>query len=146
MGEGTSRVEALAPREIEREIEHVRARLDRSLAEIDRRRHELTDLRLQMRKHPGVFIGVGGFLFVIVGGVVLAVWRSHKRDALPEKVKRLRVAVERAVDKPRKVARGDAPPWEKILAAVGTTLAVGVTKRLLDRLWSAPPKRDLRYM
>jgi hypothetical protein len=146
VGEGTSRIEGQAPREIEREIEHVRARLDRSLGELDRRRHELTDLKLQIRKHPGVFIGVGGFLFLIVGGVVLAVWRSHKREALPEKTKRLRIAVGRAVDKPGKVARGEAPPWEKILAAVGTTLAVSITKRLLDRLWSTPPRRDLRYM
>ena len=49
MGEGTPRVngngkaETRAPREIERDIEHLRSRLDKSLAELDRRRHELTD-------------------------------------------------------------------------------------------------------
>ena len=64
MGEGTSRltngngkVETRSPREIERDIEHLRASLDRSLAELDRRRHELTNIRLQMRKHPAVFFG-----------------------------------------------------------------------------------------
>ena len=42
------------------EIEHLRTRLDRSLAELDRRRHELADLRVQLRKHPGAFIGARG--------------------------------------------------------------------------------------
>jgi hypothetical protein len=138
------------PREIEVEIEQVRARLDRSLAELDRRRHELTDIRLQMRKHPGVFIGAGGAVLFVVGGVAFAIWRSQKRDTLPARAHRLRLAAARAVDKPQKVARGDAPPWEKILAAVGTTLAVSLTKKLVDRLWSARPAtergRDLRYM
>jgi len=51
--------ELRSPREIERDIEHLRTRLDRSLAELDRRRHELTNVKLQMRKHPAVFIGAG---------------------------------------------------------------------------------------
>ena len=70
MGEGTARVEEKKaapperpPREIEIEIEHLRARLDRSLAELDRRRHELTDIRLQVRKHPVVLIGTGTLMF-----------------------------------------------------------------------------------
>ena len=58
MGEGTTRVEEKPPRQIEREIEHLRTRLDRSLAELDRRRHELTDVRLQVRKHPAVAANV----------------------------------------------------------------------------------------
>ena len=33
-----------APREIERDIEQLRTRLDRSLAELDRRRHELMNV------------------------------------------------------------------------------------------------------
>ena len=144
MGEGTARVEEKKaapperpPREIEIEIEHLRARLDRSLAELDRRRHELTDIRLQVRKHPVVLIGTGtAMLLLIGGGVALAIWRSRKREELPQKAKRFRIAIGRAVDQPEKVARGDAPVWEKILAAVGTTIAVSLTKKLLDRAWS----------
>ena len=150
MGEGTVGVveEKKAPREIEREIEHLRTRLDRSLAELDRRRHELTDLKLQMRKHPQVFIGAGAGVALLVGGIGFAIWRSHKRDEVPAKAHRFRIALGRAVDKPEKVARGDAPPWEKILAAVGTTIAVSLSKKLLERAWSAlpPPRRaDLTY-
>jgi hypothetical protein len=128
VGERTVRVAAQAPREIELEIEHLRTGLDRSLAELDRRRRELTDLKVQIRKHPGVFIGAGGVLLFVVGGVGYAIWRSQKRDQLPGRARRFQLAVGRAVHKPRKLARGAA--WEKILVAVGTTVAMSLTKKL----------------
>ena len=148
MGEGTSRLnngngtakgpagEPRAPSEIEHDIEHLRTRLDHSLAELDRRRHELTDIRLQMRKHPAVFIGAGAVVALMLGGVGFAIWRSHKREQIPQKARRLRIAFGRAVDKPEKVARGDAPVWEKVLGAVGTTIAVSLTKKLIERTWN----------
>ena len=133
-------------REIEREIEHLRTRLDRSLSELDRRRHELTDVKLQMRRHPQVFIGAGAAAALIVGGVAFAIWRANKREEIPQKAKRIRIAFGRAVDQPKKVARGEAPAWEKILAAVGTTIAVSVTKKMLERAWSqVPPPRAAAY-
>ena len=151
MGEGTvglvvKEAEQKPAREIEREIEHLRTRLDRSLSELDRRRHELTDLKLQMRKHPQVFIGAGTAAALIVGGIGFAIWRANKREEVPQKARRLRIAFGRAVDQPEKVARGEAPAWEKILAAVGTTIAVSLTKKMLERAWTAlppPPRRAL---
>ena len=116
MGEGTSGV-----KEIARDIEHLRTRLDRSLAELDRRRHELTDVRLQMRKHPAVFIGAGAVVLLALGGVGFAIYRSRKREELPQKTKRL--------------ARREPPVWEKILAAVGTTIAVSLAKKMVERTW-----------
>ena len=155
MGEGTSRLNngngsaanPRPPREIEHEIEHLRTRLDHSLAELDRRRHELTDIRLQMRKHPAVFIGAGAAVALMVGGVGFAIWRARKREEMPEKAKRLRIAFGRAVDKPDKVARGEAPVWEKIAAAIGTTIAVNLTKKLLERTWNQAVEsgRNQRY-
>ena len=129
MGQTTTGVERPA-KEIEREIEDVRSRLDKSLAELDRRRHELLDVKLQVRKHPEVLWIAGGALALIAGGVILA---SRRRDRPMAKARRLRKATERAIDHPEKVARGEAPIWEKIVASVGTTVAVAVTKRLLDR-------------
>ena len=143
MGEGTTRVngekpqaeEPRAPREIERDIEHLRTRLDRSLAELDRRRHELMDIKLQMRRHPAVFIGAGAVVVLALGGIGFAIYRSRKREEVPQKAKRLRIAIGRAVDEPHKVARGEAPVWEKIVAAIGTTIAVNLTKKIIERTW-----------
>ena len=136
MTNGNGKVETRSPREIERDIEHARVRLDRSLAELDRRRHELTDVRLQMRKHPAVFIGAGAVVLLMLGGVGFVIYRSRKREELPQKAKRLRIAIGRAVDEPQKVARSQPPVWEKILAAVGTTIAVNLTKKMVERTWN----------
>lgn len=142
MGEGTARVEEKkAPREIEREIEHLRTRLDRSLAELDRRRHELTDVKLQMRKHPRVFIGAGAVVALMIGGVAFAIWRARERQKPLAKAHRLRIAIGRAVDQPQLVAN-EPSVGQKIAAAVGTTVAVTVAKKLLDRAWNALPPPD----
>ena len=138
MDQRAAGLETESPREIEREIEHLRSRLDRSLAELDKRRHQLTDVRLQVRRHPGALIGAGGALVLVIGGIAFAVVRAQRRDRLPARAHRFRIALGRAVDHPEKVARGDAPWWEKILAAVGTAVAVGLTKKLLDRAMSNP--------
>ena len=103
MNNGKSTEEPRAPREIERDIGVLRTRLDRSLAELDRRRHELTDIKLQMRKHPAVFAGTGVVVLLALGGVGYAVYRSHKREELPKKARRIRIAFGRAVDQPERV-------------------------------------------
>ena len=140
MGQGTTGVKngngSASPREIERDIEGLRVGLDHSLAELDRRRHELTDVRLQMRRHPAVFVGAGAVVVLVLGGVGYAIYRSRKREELPQKARRLRIAVGRAADKPEKVARGEAPVWEKIVAAVGVTIATSLAKKLVERTWN----------
>ncbi len=136
MKNGNGSAEPRPPREIERDIEHLRVRLDHSLAELDRRRHELTDVRLQMQRHPGVFIGAGVLVVAMLGGVGYAIYRSRKRQELPQKARRLRIAIGRAVDKPQYVARGEPPIWEKIVAAVGVTVATSLAKKMVERTWN----------
>jgi hypothetical protein len=89
-----------------------------------------------MKKHPRVFIGAGAVAVLMLGGLGYAIYRSRKREELPQKAKRLQIAFGRAVDKPQKVARGEAAVWEKVLAAVGTTLAVSLTKKLVEQTWN----------
>ena len=48
--------------QIEGEISDIRGRLDQSLAELDRRRHEATDVKLQIRRHPAVVAAAGGIV------------------------------------------------------------------------------------
>jgi len=133
---GNGSLEPRPPREIEQDIERLRTRLDRSLAELDRRRHELTDVRLQMRRHPAVFIGAGAVAVLLLGGVGYAIYHARQREKLPQKARRLRIAVGRAVDRPQRVARGEAPVWEKIVAAVGVTIATSLAKKMVERTWN----------
>jgi hypothetical protein len=133
-GKGAFAQEERPPREIERDIELLRTRLDRSLAELDRRRRELMDVRLQIHRHPAVF--AGAVVVLVLGGVGYAIFRSRKREELPQKARRLRIAVGRAAGRPEKVARGEAPVREKIVAAVGVTIATSLAKKLVERTWN----------
>jgi len=119
--------------ELEGEISEIRGRLDESLAELDRRRHEATDVKLQIRRHPAVVGAAGGVVLLLLGGVAYAIWAAHQRERPMNKARRLRLAISRMIDEPQKVAKAEPTVPEKILAAVGTAAAAMITKRLLER-------------
>jgi hypothetical protein len=129
------------PREIEVEIEHLRTRLDRSLSELDRRRHELMDVKLQLRRHPEALAVAGGVALLLIGGVAYAIYRSRKRDQPLQRAHRFRIAVGRAADNPQRVVRSEPGVGQKILGAVATTVAVAVTKKLIERAINSTPQR-----
>jgi hypothetical protein len=141
MGEGTDRVNGQRAngeprkmaRELETEITEVRTRLDRSLAELDRRRHELTDVRLQVRRHPMVAVAAGVTVLALVGGVAYAVWVARQRNKPVSKARRLRHALSRMIDEPHKVAKSEPTVPEKILAAAGTAAATILVKKMMER-------------
>jgi hypothetical protein len=136
MGEGTDRVNGeprKVARELESEIGEIRSRLDRSLAELDRRRHELTDVRLQMRRHPMVAVAAGVTVVALLGGVAYAVWASRQRNKPISKARRLKHALSRMIDRRRKVAKPEPTIPEKIVGAVGVTVATMVAKKLVER-------------
>lgn len=126
------------PHELEAEIEHLRTRLDRSLSELDRRRHELMDVKLQLRRHPEALVVAGGLALLLFGGVAYAVHRSRKRN---EPAHRFRIAVGRAVDNPQRMMRSEPGVGQKILGAVATTVAVALTKKLIERAINSTPRR-----
>lgn len=128
------------PREIESEIEHLRSRLDLSLSELDRRRHELLDVRLQIRRHPEALAVAGGVALLLIGGVAYSIARSHRREEPMQKARRFRIAVGRAAENPQRVVRSEAGIGEKILAAIATTVAVALTKKLIERAINATPR------
>ena len=94
MGEGTAHVTAVdatggngpaAPTDgeateqaIERDIDRLRGRLDGMVGELDRRRHEALDVRLQLRRHATAVATVGVVAAVIVVGGFVA-WRNARR-------------------------------------------------------------------
>jgi hypothetical protein len=144
MGEGTGRVNGTqagqeprkAARELETEITEIRSRLDRSLAELDRRRHELTDVRLQVKRHPMVTVAAGVTVLALFGGVAYAVWASRQRNKPMSKARRLKHALARMIDEPHKVAKSEPTVPEKVLAAAGTAAATILVKKLMERAFT----------
>jgi hypothetical protein len=107
---------------LELEANRVRSRLMDTLDVIDRRRHDLLDVRLQLRQHTDLLAkGLGGLALLIGGGIALGVYRSRaRRQHLREE--RMR-ALTRFWQHPDRIAREKR---QSMLAEIGRKLLVGV--------------------
>ena len=115
------------------EVANVRDDLDTLLGELDRRRHELLDVRLQVRRHArGVTLTMVAFVVAAAGVVWLHGRRARRRQAVTAQAGRLRQAVSRMIDRPERVA---AEPTfvGKIGAAVTSAAAASLVKKVLER-------------
>jgi hypothetical protein len=145
MGEGANRVNGpradgqprRMARELESEITEIRSRLDRSLAELDRRRHELTDVKLQLRRHPMVAVAAGVTVLALAGGVAYAIWAARQRNKPVSKARRLQHALARMIEEPQKVAKSEPTVPEKVLGAIGVAAATMLTRKLLERAFDS---------
>jgi hypothetical protein len=120
------------PHEIERDVESLRARVGVLVGELDRRRRELGDWRLQLRRH-GLALGlaVAGVLAGGAGLVTLLVARQRRRRRPRARLGRLREALARMIAHPDRVA---AEPTARSAALRTTTgAATGLVAKLLLR-------------
>jgi hypothetical protein len=142
MGEGADRVRnGSRPDEVvgrvEGEIDMLRNELGGLVAELDRRRHEVLDLRLQARKHPVLVAAVATVAALVVGGAIaFAVHARRERRRPAVRAREARRALFRLFDHPDRVA-AEPSIANKIATAAGAALATALTKRLLDR--AVPP-------
>jgi hypothetical protein len=117
------------PRQLEREIEDVRTQLGVLIGELDRRRHEVTDVKLQVRRHPVAAAVVVAAGLLGTAGVVIAVYRMFLPDPLTRRARKLAHALNVAAKDPDKLLRaleGQSDPRWTLLSALlgaGTSLA-----------------------
>jgi DNA-binding FrmR family transcriptional regulator len=127
----------LSPREssrqLEGEIAMLRDELGGLVAELDRRRHELMDVKLQAKRHAlGATLTGVGLLASAAGFVWLGTWRARRRRTTMARIGRLREAVSRMVERPERVAAEPCVPV-KILTAAATAAAATAMKKVLER-------------
>ena len=136
-GEGAARVKVGHPQTVSRvvgEIDGLRGDLGALVSELDRRRHELFDVRLQVRRHPAVLIGAAGVAALILGGLVALSVRSRRHERRPAiRVRDARRALARLLDHPRRVA-AEPRVGTKVLAAVGAAAGSVLARRGLELL------------
>jgi len=120
-------------RQIEGEIALLREELGGLVAELDRRRHELMDIKLQARRHAlGAALTGVGLLASAAGFVWLGAWRARRRRTVTARLGRLREAVSRMVERPERVATERGIP-AKILATAASAAAATAIKKVLER-------------
>jgi len=128
-----------ASKRIAHEIATLRDEIGDLVGELDRRRHEAFDIRLQLRRHPVAASAAGFTVVALMGGVVaLLVYNGRRKQRTAYKARQLRVALDRMMQHPERVARGEPPPSEKILAAVGVAAASLLVRRALERAVPRP--------
>lgn len=109
---------------IESQIVRLRGELGEIVGELDRRRHEAFDLRLQLRRHAGVVVGIGTVAVVLaVGG--LALWGASRRrqERLLVRMQNLARAVAIMSRHPERLERALAGRPQP-----GTAVATALTK------------------
>jgi hypothetical protein len=113
------------------DIAALREDLGGLVAELDRRRHALLDVRLQARRHAGGAAVAAVSLIGAAGGVVwLGMWRARRRQTPVARATRLQEAVERMIDQPERVAT-EQSVLEKIVTAAATAGVATIMNRIL---------------
>jgi hypothetical protein len=127
-------------RHVSGEIETLRDELGRMVSELDRRRHELMNFRLQLRRHPAVVIVAAGVAALLAGGLLgIAIRRRRHRARPTARAREARRAIARLLEHPQRVA-AEPNIAAKIATAIGVAAGGVVARRLAERLVSRPQR------
>jgi len=124
---------------LETEIAALREELGSAVDELDRRRRELLDLPLQLRKHATPVLIVAGVAgLALTAAVTLSVLHRRREQRPMARLRRARRAAERAIEHPDQVARGEPSLPLKLATATLTALAGAMAKRLVEQATHRP--------
>lgn len=124
------------------EIATLRDELGGLVGELDRRRREAFDLRLQARRHPVALAVTVTAVALVVGGVVaIAVRARHERRRPSVRAAEARRALSRIFAHPERVGARPSVA-QKVLAAALAAAATTLVKRIVER--RVVPPRDAR--
>jgi hypothetical protein len=148
MGQGTTGVE---PQQLEAEITSLRDELGALVGELDYRRHELLDVRLQLRRHAWRIALAGVGLSVAIAGLVwLGMKRGRSQRTLMSRASRLRDSVGRMIERPERVA-SEPTVVQKVFTVAASAAMATVARNAVEAIvrraasWdSAPPARRAR--
>jgi hypothetical protein len=145
MGPGKNRVGNENPDLLVKQVDMLRNDLDRIVGELDVRRHEALDWKLQLKKHwVPLAIAAGSLLAIIGASIGLSVYVKRRRDRPMNKLKRLRRAVARAIDDPDHVAKPSPNVGLKVASAVASTAASAATGAVVKQfIHKVAPEKQL---
>jgi hypothetical protein len=124
--------------QLEHDVDLIRANLGDLIGELNNRRRDALDIRLQLRHHAGRLVLVGTVLIAMVaGGIALFVATLRRGRSLRARAGRLGKALRRAVAHPEHLAERRPSVPRKIAAAGGSAVATAIGKRIARRLVSA---------
>ena len=121
MGERTTGLDD--PAILELQIDSIRRNLTGIVRELDHRRHDLTDVKMQIDKHKPELLAAAGSVVAVAGVVgAIAFFVSRRNKKLSVRATHMRKAIARVLEDPNRLAR----PEPTILKKVATALVVAV--------------------
>ena len=122
---------------LEQDVDLIRANLGDLIGELNNRRRDALDIKLQFQRHAGRLVLVGVVLIgMVAGGVALFVASVRRRRSFRVRAGRLGSALRRALAHPEHVAERRPSVQRKIAAAGGSAMAAAIGKRIARRLVS----------
>ncbi len=119
-------------RQREAEVTALHDALGELVTELDRRRREVLDVKLQVRRHAPEAALTGVALLGAAAALVwFNVWRTRRRERLGARVARVQSAVGRMIDRPERVA-AELTVSRRILASAGSAAVAMLIKRVLE--------------
>lgn len=119
-----------------------RDRLDKLVAELDRRRHVVTRARKALRERPHLELALGLLVIALAGGTVALAVRARRKKPKPQNVEPAVTATTLAMTRP------ETPLGKKLMTtALTAILSVAVkawAQRLFSRVSSKAPEGTLR--
>jgi len=126
---------------VEGEIDSLRGDLSGLVAELDRRRHEAFDVRLQLQRHPVAAAIAVAAAALVVGGALAVLVRGRRERRRPSvRAREARRALARLLDHPDRVAT-EPSVTARIATATLSIAATTLVKRLIDAKIATPPRR-----
>ena len=129
---------------LEREANLVRARLATTLEVLDKRGHDLVDVKLQLRRHAvPIAIVAGTVVLAVASGLGYAIYRVATRT---ERIRRERRRLaSRVWNHPERVAQTQKPPvlleiGRKLLVGTVALLGMSLIRRAIDVPMSKRPR------
>jgi hypothetical protein len=123
---------------LEDDVERIRNNIGELIRELNHRRHEAFDLKLQFQQHAVRLVLVGAAaVAVVAGAIVFAFSRRRHRRTLRGRAGRFGKALRRLIEHPEKLGVRQPSVPRKVAAAGGSAMASVLGKRLAQRLVSA---------
>ncbi len=117
-------------RRVSGEIDVLRQDLGSILSELDRRRREMMDVRLQMRRHPVVVVAAAGTAALLLGGALALLLRERRHRSRPTiRARETRRALARLLDHPHRVA-AEPSIGAKIATAAGVAAGSAIARHV----------------
>jgi hypothetical protein len=146
MGQGTNGLGSLPPPdELELEVERRLSGLATIVDELDHRRHELLDWRLQVQAHART-LGKAAAVAAVIGVVAIAisVRRNRQRRRLVARAERVTEALSRILEHPDRVARPEPSATRRALTGLVTGVAGLIVRKLAEGAAARPRYPSLR--